>query len=494
MLYAAGLASHKSVNLLNIPACGRITVLCGPNGSGKSAILECLASGNYTEGVRDCERFRTVIADASAGAPPEQKVEFAAFEQAACKRFDENGCLLREDTQAIWGDQMSARGRPAQDAFAQWCGGLDLDAGFIKKDRFRVLHIKTERQYQLISGLAPAVTTDQLVSAIASNLFHAKSKPRGPALQQYEAFVSNYEYISEGVKLEVEMLDDRTIRLGYFAGGTDEYRLLQDSGKGLQDLAYILYHLTFNTCELLLIDEVEQHMHPALLRRFMEVLGKVDRQVILATHSGVVAASPAVDVLYQTGLDQQARTFIEEVTSRARLLSMLGYSVIENIAADVILLLEGPTDVPLLTQLCSQHPVLGKKKCQFWPLGGGTMARIDPAWAKEVSTNVFALVDADPGSAAAQSAFATACRNAGIKLTRLTRYAIENYIPLSHYQSVSSCSGLPSNYAILPNVKVHGILKGVLADHTHDLAATLQLADVSGTDLGQFLDDVAAAI
>jgi predicted ATP-dependent endonuclease of OLD family len=180
---------------------------------------------------------------------------------------------------------------------------------------------------------------------------------------------------------------------------------------------------------------------------------------------------------------------IENATSRAELLTELGYSIADNLLSDLVILCEGPTDKPVLEEFLTKMVVYDRNAIKIWPLGGDIMDQLDLSVFSQ-STNVMALIDNDPKSDKIRKRFEANCLQLQIPITRLKRYALENYFSLDAIESVMK-GQMPEHITeIDPNKRVSDQLGFEVKRNNRKIARATDINHVRGTDLGDFLERV----
>jgi predicted ATP-dependent endonuclease of OLD family len=212
-----------------------------------------------------------------------------------------------------------------------------------------------------------------------------------------------------------------------------------------------------------------------------------EKQFFLSTHSSVFLNTNYSDkVLLCTFTDS---VHIGEATSQAQLLTSLGYSIADNLVSDLVVLCEGPKDRLVLEEFLKKMGVSKTNQVKIWPLGGDIMEQLDLTVLKE-SKKLIALVDGDPGSSHVRKNFIKNCEDLQIPVTRLGRYAIENYLSLSAISNVMH-QAIPTNLTHLdPNKRVSDQLGFDVKRNNGKIAAAMDLDDIRGTDLMEFLEKV----
>jgi 5S rRNA maturation endonuclease (ribonuclease M5) len=167
----------------------------------------------------------------------------------------------------------------------------------------------------------------------------------------------------------------------------------------------------------------------------------------------------------------------------------LGYSVADNLVADMIILIEGPSDIPILQTVLKWMDVLDKYNIKFWPICGDVMSQLDLSVLTE-KKNVIALIDFDPGSQKSRRRFTEKCKEYGIECSKLERYSIENYFTLEAIKSVFP--DIPDDVLeIKPDIKVDDQIgfssKGKsIKSKNKKIIEKMSLKDIEPTDLFNF--------
>ena len=167
-----------------------------------------------------------------------------------------------------------------------------------------------------------------------------------------------------------------------------------------------------------------------------------------------------------------------------------GYSIADNLVSDLVVLCEGPKDKPVLEEFFQKMGLLDRSNIKVWPLGGDIMDQLDLSVFQE-SHKLIALVDNDPGSAAIRKRFQKKCEELKIPVTRLKRYALENYFSIAAISAYMK-GQMPAGITELASDKpVSGQLGFEVKKNGGKIAKEMKLEDLKGTDLEEFLNQVA---
>ena len=241
--------------------------------------------------------------------------------------------------------------------------------------------------------------------------------------------------------------------------------------------------------KFLFIEEPESHLHPEMQKKLLNFIRSVkSKQFIFSTHANTFLNANMVDRIFYLEFDTNVKIIDE--TSISKMLYNLGYSVVDNLVNDAVVLTEGPRDIPVILKIFEWLGVDNKYKISFWPLGGDIMASLDLSVFSE-RNNVFALVDNDPGSSAARTRFLRNCKNFNILCHKLNRYSLENYFTLDAIKECFQDKELEKITILKPDEKVDKQIgffsKGKTIKIKNDkIINKMTLEDIRETDLYDF--------
>nr|MBA3469063.1 hypothetical protein [Herpetosiphonaceae bacterium] len=207
-------------------------------------------------------------------------------------------------------------------------------------------------------------------------------------------------------------------------------------------------------------------------------------QYFISTHSSVFLDATYVDSVFLT--QYQDKITVSNATSRSIILNELGYTIADNLVSDLIILTEGPSDIPVIQHFLDLLGLYGLYNIKLWPLGGDIMDKVDLSIFAE-KNNIIALIDTDTTSDPIRRKFIRLCDEKGIKHYRLIRYSIENYFTLEAIKSVFKGQVSDSITEIDPNKKLSDQLKWDIKKRNGKIAKAMTLDDIIETDLYGFL-------
>ncbi|MCK6683890.1 MAG: AAA family ATPase [Thermoanaerobaculia bacterium] len=482
---------------------GQINLICGRNNSGKSTLLRAIgqphpatAPVSYTFSGETLRRFQDVLA---RKAPWKDRAEAGSWSgdllaevEARTKKLDDDGCGRRHVNYLVgelyqWLRQTERVAPNDRDWLVQafnealtWSPRpLVIPLGRNLDSRTKISHDATARP-----------DGDGVLNA----LFMAKNQtPGSRESHDFNRLVGAFETISEGYTPWIQPLAGGSLELK-FAKAPSRWDPADACGHGLRDLLVMLYSIVMTDHTLICIEEPESHMHPEMQRRLVSFMREqTHKQYFLATHSNVFLGSGVADSVFLTTYN--AGVTITPVTSQAHALSEMGYTVADNIVADMVILVEGPGDTVVLPTLLRMFTGERSSIVKFWALGGDIMDKQDLSVFVE-RHKVRAIVDSDPGSGATRKRFLETCRRLGIPAHQLERYAIENYFPLRVLREVFR-SQIPADLQqIDPMIRLEDQigLDPKARSNLSKLARATRHADIADTDLGQILQTIAAEL
>lgn len=298
-------------------------------------------------------------------------------------------------------------------------------------------------------------------------------------------------------RLEISATNTNELRLTFGANRSSSL-LLSELGHGVEQLIFFLVTLHTQKPSILLIDEPELGLHPALQTQLLDAAASLSgAQLMYATHSLGLARTRASHVLVVSRSGDISRVDPFENAVRqdnyAEMLGELAFSSWRDFGAEAVLLVEGVTDIQAVSQLLRN---LGKEqKVVVLPLGGSQM--LDASRAdligelKRFNVRVEVLIDSEKLDAAQpleakRAAFVARCQQFEIHPHVLTRRALENYWS---DPAVKRAFGAAAR-SLLPYEKLDAQAAGWTKNRNWEAAVATQGVDLEGTDLLEFLERI----
>ena len=481
--------------LKGLPSCeiyelGRINVICGKNNSGKSTVLEALSrQGSCHPGYRISEegkekllsaavafyshkesRYQAIVRKVATGVLQSRPVWFKNqvndFTAEYIKAFRENQFLRQysfaaEPVAAVLGEQIPKYPE--------------------------VVLIPPLRQPEVALSINTGAGVDPSGNGLLNYLFYAKSQYGGTDRDTYDRIEAAFRRVTSDYRFQIA--PDTSTRLALsFSRGDQVARPAADCGRGLLDVLLLLHFAVHASHPLVLIEEPESHVHPDMQRRLLSFLREQEgKQFFISTHSNVFLDSAFVDrVLFTTYTD---KVELDDATGRARILSDLGYSVTDNLVSDLVILVEGPTDTPVIEEFLIKLGLWERFAVKTWPLGGDIMAQLDLSVFAE-RYRMIALIDHDPGSDRVRKKFKERCEQHAIPVVRLERRSIENYFTAAALQEVFGKEKIPDSLSLDPSQDVVDQVGFSVKGNNRAIARAMSVKDIEGTDLMKFFERV----
>ena len=216
------------------------------------------------------------------------------------------------------------------------------------------------------------------------------------------------------------------------------YRL-NDLGAGISQFIILFANAAIRRTALLLLDEPELNLHPALQIDFLTSLASYTStgSIVFATHSLGLARAAADRVFtFMPGSEgTQVRPF-ERTPNYAEFAGEISFSSFRELGFSTILIVEGPSEVKAIQQflrlLRRDHEVV------VLHLGGSSMIRpgrqSELGEVKRITPSVAVLIDSEKRSAsgamtATRAQFINDCQALGFKTHSTALRAFENYLP-----------------------------------------------------------------
>lgn len=466
---------------------GKINVICGKNNSGKTTLLEAVYSDRRSIGKIIDEStldffyrhlaWLTERYSSNTRETMEQRLRRALREAAKTDQLwfaDQKSSFARDVSEIV---KLSEANSTVTKTWEQFF-----------KDDFKTILLPPKRQLELTQTVSSEQEVLPSGEGILNALFYAKNQDDSSDLNKgYQLFNRAFNEISSGYTFDVFLVHKNQVSLS-FAYKNRPYIHAKDCGLGLQDLLVILFFSLHPDYRIILVEEPESHLHPEIQKRLLTFFrDSTNKQFFLTTHSNVFLNNAFVDRVFFTSFDKSV--IIDDATSRASILDDLGYSITDNLVSDLIILVEGPSDVAVIEEFLIKLGLYDVYNIKMWPLGGDIMDQLDLSVLVQ-SYSIIALLDNDPGSDKIRKRFMKNCEVNGIQVHRLQRYAIENYFSLHALREVFSVQ-IPSDVTeIMTSKKLEDQIGINVKRANRRIAKAMTLEEIEDTDLDDFFSKV----
>ncbi|MCX6897745.1 MAG: AAA family ATPase, partial [Verrucomicrobia bacterium] len=483
------LARKSEVTPAALKGLGQINVLCGANNSGKTTVLECIANKTLRFHGKPLneEAIQRIDEGSMKGmhwnAPHYAKIYRDAIVQSARKSdvWFEDGC--KELLSSIEHISRSAGlgGLNTQDEFSRaYLSEVSLSPSVV------LIPAKRRLDSSVTVESSQEVKPDGF--GVLNFLFFAKNQDGvSPARQSFDKISDGFKSITSGYDFDVFLQSGNKIELRFRCREAKWFQA-DDCGLGLRDLLIMLYFAVAPEHEVVLIEEPENHLHPEFQHRLIKFLRDTsNKQFFITTHSNVFLSTHFADQVFMCRLSDSVQ--VENTTSRAAMLTELGYSISDNLVSDLVVLCEGPTDKLVLEEFFQKKGFTEKFSIKVWPLGGDIMDQLDLS-VFGISYQVIALIDGDPGSSKIRRRFIEKCNELKLPVHQLRRYALENYLSIRAIGAVMGAQMPPNITELHPNKRVSDQLGFEVKKNGLRIAKEMTLEDIKGTDFEEFLVQV----
>lgn len=509
--------NYKGISEVNIKNLGSINVLSGKNNSGKTTILKAIYEGKFKYGIlsqnistqKVLTHFKkylmSFVEEESGDLIDSYHIGYhSKADDILEKLIDSNiieSYLL--ENKIIYSNEHYTFYKEIKDnlikkypkLYDEWNWHEPNESKIYDEIFDSLINIDTEIKYidakrRLTSQISIPNYNEK--KHLLKELFYLKNSEHPEDIKLLEKLENAFRGISGGYCFKIKTDRNFKLTLSFVTIYDEEYEA-SECGLGLRDLLLILsYALLMPATNILLIEEPENHIHPEIQRKLIFYLQKkTSKQYFISSHSNIFLDTNIVDNVFLVSYNDKKITLINS-NNKASLLYNLGYSVSDNLLAQLVILVEGPSDKMILEEFLIKLEVLPKYNVKIWAMGGSIMNQHDFSVFTE-NYNVIALIDDDPGEV--RTIFNEQCKELGIQITKLDRYAIENYFTVKALKHVfGNQIKVDINTKIKPNQNIKeqelGSFNSKKGDNPRKIAQAMSFDDICNTDLGRFILDI----
>lgn len=512
---------YKGISEIVLSDLGNINILCGKNNSGKTTIFEALNKADANMKIEDSEisieAFRLYYENLAIGIrldkckseylkellyKAQRNIDDDEYQQWVLNYIKE----IENDKKVIYFDEyeyysseilseIEENYRKNFDNKVFYINLTEIVNKLFKEDllSYKPLMIPHKRWLESETEIKLDQKVTSAGSGILNRLFLMKNQDLDSELhKKFKKISDAFKEITEH-KFNIIANNENKIRLFFKGRNNEKWILSKDCGAGLSEILVMLALIIDFKYTFICIEEPENHLHPEIQKRFLTYIRKFkSKQFMISTHSNVFLDIANIDKIFYVKFKENIS--VSDETSRSKIIHELGYPIENNLVADVIVLTEGPTDIPIISTICEWIGINDKYNIKFWPMGGDIMASLDLSIFAE-KNNVIALIDSDPGSQVVRTRFMRNCKKNNIICHMLKRYSIENYLTL---ESIKKCfdnkildniNELDNNMNIDEQLGLKKKNKTIKIKNSQIISA-MKLEDVKETDLYDFCEQI----
>ena len=495
MIKEIKLNNHKGIQEISLSNLEHINIISGKNNSGKSSVLETimleknrnLGRTIHTDDIKSLiEYFEPITHSWSSPSPGALKQWFKQFIPSQI-----NTVIYEHDIDQLITLYSDDFNKFTSQHYGKFDNFRSLFTSFLAEHHrsFKPFLIPPKRALEdeiiINTNATPLPKGENLLNLL---FFLKNQDPHSKESETYKNIYENFAIITNGHYFNIVPVKDNKISLVFTTNPSESNWIkAADSGLGLREILTIISFIIAYDYNFIMIEEPENHIHPDMQRKLISFIkSKKEQQFLLATHSNIFLDPSFADKIYRTFFTSKVE--IVDNTNRASILSDLGYSVSDNLVSDLIILTEGPTDRPVIEEMCRKMGFWENYNIKFWPMGGDIMSQLDLSTLSDnvAENKIIALIDSDTESQKERNRFKKKCEEMNIECFQLKRYSIENYIPLETIKAFPEFSVSADIKEIKPDEKVENQIGINIKKNLRKLTKAMDIMHIEKTDLYDF--------
>lgn len=362
----------------------KTSVVFGKNSSGKSNLLDGIVVALSTIVGDYCKINKSDFANSDDSVPITIKVEIEDDSIPSLQYFDESKTPKYDFIVII---KKTSNGRYTREI--RHGNGSKVDTEILYADpklpkihKIPLLRIEEIYNDGLTADLSTILESEE---EYASAIKDAKNKAKEQIADKVDFFKRFCEKFDQ--KLDIQLSDPKIQNEKIFI--TDgELEHNKHIGSGYKSIANIVLNTLNDSFNIVLIDEIENHIHPSMIRTLLSQLESLN-------HVKIIATSHSPIVLNQVGIDNIVdinRNNLTQISndSKQKLARLLCTEKTELFFAEKAILVEGYTEKLLLSNYAKQHNY-------NWTVINAAGVMFEPylELAKCLKTKIIAISDND---------------------------------------------------------------------------------------------------
>ncbi len=339
----------KSVEFINYRNLNRkfefdkkLNIIFGSNNSGKTNLLDGIRLAFSTITNDYFKVSKSDFNDSDDTKPINIKVELEENAIPSLDYFDENGKTKCGFNVII---KKSQNGRYIREVTHLNCSPIDFE---ILRDDIKIPNVYTiplariEDIYTdgLVTGISKFISSEDKYKDLKKDSKEAIKKQIKTKRDEFQKFCKKFNQNLDIELSEPKLTDEKV----YIVDGEKEHNY--KIGSGYKSIANIILNTLNENYNIILIDEIENHLHPSLIRTLIRELRDVDNTIIIGTtHSSVVINELEMEELID--ISGKKLSCISD-KNKKKLNVFLHPGRSELMLADNIILVEGYTEELLL--------------------------------------------------------------------------------------------------------------------------------------------------